>query len=347
MDMREDKDFAKEYYFNIHENIWLTGIMGLITGDALGYPVYHMDRSELKKRGMVTGMEGNGYCDLPKGVYTDSGAMTLALLASINETGDINLTNIMDRLQDWLRDGFYTPTERALVLSHEAYDAVMNYQDTWIPEPAESAIKSKENASLKRILPACLYVIANGLGVKESLEVIHKVSWLTNSHTCCSIGCGIYYFMIRAILRGKGKAEIQEILQEAISEGMDYYGTDSAYANELGEYDGLKNLEMLSQTLKDELCSNSNIVHTLETAVWAVITTDDYRKAVLSAVNLGGDTATIAAVTGSMAALWYGYSNIPPEWVGDIKCRGWIRDMCTIADVRLPIRLETIFSGRR
>lgn len=336
--MNDEKAYTEGNEFSIHENLWNTAVMGLITGDAVGCPVYHMDREELRARGQVTGMEAHGYMDLPKGSYTDCGAMTLALLASINETGCLDSNNIMDRLQDWLRDGFYTPNERALLLSHEACNAVMEYQETWIPGPAESAAGSRGNASLKRILPACLYVIAKGLGVNESIRMIHKVSRLTNPHKCCSIGCGLYYFMIRAILSGRGKSGIREILQEGISEGMTYYGADSAYADELGSYDRLKNLEILSLVPEDGMFSDGGISHTLEAAVWSFIKVDDYRQAVLTAVNLGGDTVTTGAVTGSLAALWYGYDGIPSEWIGEVKCRGWIRDMCVIADVRMPIR---------
>ena len=57
---------------------------------------------------------------------------------------------------------------------------------------------------------------------------------------------------------------------------------------------------------------------TLEAACWCFLNTDNYKDAVLKAVNLGGDTDTIAALTGGLAGIYYGYDNIPKEWLDQI-----------------------------
>ena len=49
-------------------------------------------------------------------------------------------------------------------------------------------------------------------------------------------------------------------------------------------------------------------------AFWCFMTTDNYRDAVLKAVNLGDDTDTTGAVTGALAGLAYGLDGIPKEW---------------------------------
>jgi ADP-ribosyl-[dinitrogen reductase] hydrolase len=41
---------------------------------------------------------------------------------------------------------------------------------------------------------------------------------------------------------------------------------------------------------------------------------DNYKDAVLKAVNLDEDTDTTACVTGALAGLYYGNSNIPMHW---------------------------------
>jgi ADP-ribosylglycohydrolase len=48
------------------------------------------------------------------------------------------------------------------------------------------------------------------------------------------------------------------------------------------------------------------------------MTTNNYQEAVLRAVNLGFDTDTTGAVTGGLAALLYGYENIPENWLRQI-----------------------------
>ena len=53
------------------------------------------------------------------------------------------------------------------------------------------------------------------------------------------------------------------------------------------------------------------MLHTLKASIWCLLTTDNYKDAVLKAVNLGEDTDTTAAVTGGLAGLLYGLDNIP------------------------------------
>ena len=52
-----------------------------------------------------------------------------------------------------------------------------------------------------------------------------------------------------------------------------------------------------------------------------------YKDAVLQAVNLGDDTDTIGAITGSLAGLYYGYNAIPAEWLKELQCREWIEQL--------------------
>ena len=47
----------------------------------------------------------------------------------------------------------------------------------------------------------------------------------------------------------------------------------------------------------------------------ALLLTQDYRSCVLTAVNLGEDTDTTAAVAGGLAGLYYGDESIPPQWL--------------------------------
>lgn len=60
------------------------------------------------------------------------------------------------------------------------------------------------------------------------------------------------------------------------------------------------------------------MLHTLKASIWCLLTTDNYKDAVLKAVNLGEDTDTTAAVTGGLAGLLYGLDNIPSNWINQI-----------------------------
>ena len=62
-------------------------------------------------------------------------------------------------------------------------------------------------------------------------------------------------------------------------------------------------------------------VESLEAALWCFLRTDNFRDAVLEAVNLGDDADTTAAVCGQVAGAFYGEAGIPPEWLGRLVLR--------------------------
>ena len=47
--------------------------------------------------------------------------------------------------------------------------------------------------------------------------------------------------------------------------------------------------------------------------------TNNYKEAVLKAVNLGDDTDTIGALTGGIAGIIYGLDEIPKEWLDSLQ----------------------------
>lgn len=67
--------------------------------------------------------------------------------------------------------------------------------------------------------------------------------------------------------------------------------------------------------------------HTLEAAIWCFLNTGSYADCVLTAVNLGGDTDTTAAVAGAIAGVCYGFEAIPPKWVDRLRGKAVI-DRC-------------------
>jgi ADP-ribosyl-[dinitrogen reductase] hydrolase len=65
---------------------------------------------------------------------------------------------------------------------------------------------------------------------------------------------------------------------------------------------------------RGELRNSGWVRHTLESAVWGLLTTDSFEEAVVQVVNLGGDTDTAGAVVGALAGAAYGLEAIPARW---------------------------------
>ena len=74
-------------------------------------------------------------------------------------------------------------------------------------------------------------------------------------------------------------------------------------------------------TLREEVNNSGWAVSTLQAALWAFQTTDNFEEALIEAVNLGGDADSIGAVCGQIAGAYYGYSAIPERWLSAIKDR--------------------------
>lgn len=59
--------------------------------------------------------------------------------------------------------------------------------------------------------------------------------------------------------------------------------------------------------------------HTLEAALWCFLNTSSYADCVLTAVDLGDDTDTTAAVAGALAGVYHGFGAIPPKWIDQLR----------------------------
>jgi hypothetical protein len=78
---------------------------------------------------------------------------------------------------------------------------------------------------------------------------------------------------------------------------------------------------------REEIRGSGYVVESLEAALWCFSRTDTYRDAILTAVNLGDDADTTAAVCGQIAGAHYGEDGIPPAWREKLAMRNTIESM--------------------
>lgn len=313
-------------------NIWLDGVMGVVVGDALGCPVQFKTREYVTKH-PVTGMHGYGTFNLPEGTWTDDSSLTIALLESIGRKKRIDLDDIMENFMKWLYDGKFTPYNTSFDIGCGTMQAIDKYKKIRnAKECGSDEEHNNGNGSLMRILPACIWCSEMEKKGKmtdtEAVKTIHAVGSLTHAHIRANIACGLYYFMVRQILSGKGT--LQDLLQAGITQGFSFYETYLANKENLYHYDRLKDLLAFSVLTASNIKSSGYVVDTLEAAVWSLVTTKSFENALLKAVNLGDDSDTVGAITGGLAGLYYGYDAIPEEWLSTIKCRNHIEKLCVV-----------------
>lgn len=238
---------------------------------------------EFKIRGSfkATDMVGCGSHNQPKGTWSDDTSMTLATCASIKECGYIDVSDMLSKFRAWANRGKYAIGGRVFDIGCTTAEALHTGK-------GKDNERSNGNGSLMRIIPLAF--------TDASDNEIKAVSAITHAHDISKTACVCYVHIVRALVQG---ARLEDILESIES-----------------PFERIRTISTLDES---EIKSSGYVVSTLEAALWAVSTTDNYRDAILKAVNLGNDTDTVGAVAGGLAGIIYGTEGIPPEWIESLK----------------------------
>ena len=296
-------------------------MLGHAVGDALGVPVEFSNRSSLEAH-PVTGMRGFGTYNVPAGTWSDDTSMSLCTLESLSK-GKIDYDDIMINFCKWYYDGEFTATDEVFDIGNTCAMAIDNYHyfGTAATKCGLSNVTSNGNGSLMRIHPFVMYAYYNNIKDDKLVYMIEMASRLTHAHDISIDGCVIYAYILIELLK---EASIRSV----------YNGLKQAY--KVISYDSEMHykrlLELDIATLdKTEIKSSGYIVHSLEAAIWCLLTTNTYKDCVLKAVNLGEDTDTVSAIAGGLAGALYGIESIPQQWLETLKRKDYIENMCEVA----------------
>lgn len=310
----DDDDWNDHYLYDYAMEI----LFGVAVGDALGVPVEFQPRSALKAN-PVTDMREYGTYNQPKGTWSDDSAMTFCLAESLSKA--YNLDDIAQTSLKWLSENYWTPHGEVFDIGIATRKALMNIHQGISPtESGGQTEMDNGNGALMRILPLVFELREMDFGMRY-LTLIEVVGF-THNHIRNQIACTYYLEFALQLLEGRNKFIAYETLQFNIRE----------FILQIDDDEEVKHFErLLEENIwdydEDSIQSSGYVIHTLEAAIWCLMTTDNYRDAVLKAVNLGEDTDTTAAVTGGLAALLYGFDNIPTEWINQLARKEDILDL--------------------
>ena len=136
----------------------------------------------------------------------------------------------------------------------------------------------------------------------------------THGHPRTNVAGGIYIAMAVELLQGKTPQQAYKNCLDIINK----FYQKQPYKSQLDYFSAILRGNIDTRS-RNEINSSGYVVDTLETAFWCLLTTDNYADAVLTAVNLGEDTDTTAAVTGGLAGIYYGLKGIPEHWLIQIQ----------------------------
>lgn len=283
------------------------GILGVVTGDALGLPVQFESRDKRRQR-PVRGIEGWGAFNMPPGSISDDGSLTLCMAESICEAG-INPQDAADRFLRWYQEGHWTPSGYAYDIGGATARAMERLkQGVTAIEAGPSGETDNGNGSLMRILPAALYLAK--ADVQDLARGIWDISRITHGHPRACSACYIYALLVRELLTGVSPDRAYRSLCSQPEDILRLGIADRERPHFQRVLDG-----KLGRLPENEIRSSGYVVDTLEAAIWCLVQNNDFRSTLLAAVNLGDDTDTVGAVVGGLAGIVCGLGGIPDEWI--------------------------------
>lgn len=299
-------------------------VLGFLIGDAWGLS-YAEQGVPLGPLPMI------GSNRFPHGTYTDAGAMLLTTIASLNENGSVDLSDLMSRLHDWYLASYLTSAK-----SHDGEDyvetklnviqSIKNF-DTGMPPDRCAVIDelSYNNAGLLRILPVAL------LDAHKHLDVIirdaHLVTRLTNKVPRAEVVSAVFALLVSNIFLDRSE-KVFDVLADYYKE----HGLE-AHADELTAF---------RQWKEGNAPSGTNDARDCFWSAWTAYSSnqDAFEAAIVQSIRLGNNCNETAALAGALAGLRLGSDNIPDDYLAAMRIGNQALDEIT-KFIKTVKRLQT------
>ena len=276
----------------------LGALLGLAVGDAVGTTLEFKARDSYPP---LTDMVGGGPFRLKAGEWTDDTSMALALADSLAECDEFDPADLMGRFVRWRDEGAYSCTGRCFDIGMTVSAALRRFQQTGDPIAGSTDPNTAGNGSLMRLAPVAL----RHWREREKLrDVAARQSQTTHGAAEAVSACVGYAEILADAIEGRPRSEVLG------PRSGGFAGKIGSILN--GGWRG---------KLRDDVVSSGYVAHSLEAALWSLARTADFRSAILTAANLGGDADTTAAIAGQLAGALYGAAGIPPVWVERVAWR--------------------------
>ena len=287
-------------------------VVGAAVGDALGAPFEFGPPGRFGARfpqppqgaaeGAAEGgteMCGGGSLGWEPGEFTDDTQMALLLAQSLLERGGLDEADVFDRFRRWAQAeppdiGIQT---RDVLLSGLPWR-------TAAAEHFRAGHRAAGNGSLMRTTPAAVRFARAGR--EASADAARRISALTHGDPAAGEGCALLHELLRVLLDG-GEPE------EAVAGALPLVAAEQRARWEAVCAPGWRP--------DDATESNGAVWPTLGSALWALRRSSGFEEALRRVVDLGGDTDTVACVTGALAGARWGAGGIPRRWAAPVHGR--------------------------
>ena len=313
------------------ESQFVGSIVGLAVGDAIGYPAEFRRRDQLLAE---IGPEGItdfialkdsrfsrplfAGTDHPPGTFTDDTQMTIAVGESLLHGSEHDLDQLMvemgRRFVSWSRSDNNNRAPGATCMEGCATLSLeVHWRDAGVAE-------SKGCGSAMRVAPIGLYY----KDLDQVSDVARASSLLTHGHAAALEGAAAAAIMVAMALTG---AEPERIFHEVDARCCDSSPDFRATWSKIPELLANPPAETLAQGGLGEGWVAEEAVASAMYCFWRF--PDDYKQAILTAINTDGDSDSIGAITGSVMGARLGVESIPNSWRQAVEDSQYLHELGT------------------
>ncbi|ADL12858.1 ADP-ribosylglycohydrolase family protein [Acetohalobium arabaticum] len=290
---------------------FIGSLVGTFVGDALGMAVegYTIEEIEKKYGQLDYMLEAR----LGAGTYTDDTEMMIGVAESLISASGFDGADMAEK--------FVTNCNLDRGYGAGTIEALNNIKagSSW-QEAGENIFDggSFGNGSAMRIAPVGVFYHTD----YEELRIkAKKSSQITHAHPLGKTGAAIQALTVGYAVNQKPEADfsVTDYL-DVLTEYIDFESVE--YSQALSSIqDFLKNVPE-PKVVRNKLGNDARAFNSVPTSIYScLINTDNFKKAVTYAINLGGDTDTLGAMTGAIAGAYHGYNDIPSDWLDQLENR--------------------------
>src|SRR5512133_715173 len=267
-------------------------LYGTFIGDALGMKFDGCSNES------IAPLELDSLLSQISGLYTGDTQMNISVFEELVENGEVDQdslgTRILNRYSPWRKYGvgMFIVIERWR--DGEAFSRAAEYL-------YYGAGSYGDGAAVRAAPVSCFFKLEE---VDLLFKQVRLSSRLTHTHT---IGIDGALLQAYAALLALNKIDPLEWTSK-----MFQLPIDSSFKIKLGQIDYCLRNEVTVKTVIDTIGNGSDALSAVSAAIYSLIRNkDSFEDAVLFAIELGGDTDTIGAMTGALAGALHGVQCIP------------------------------------
>jgi ADP-ribosylglycohydrolase len=310
-------------------------LLGGAIGDALGWPVEFFRLNEIKRKygeaGITELIEGkNGKAEISDDtqmtLFTAEGILraetrgnervichppSVVYNAYLRWLSTQGYPRLKDR--DWIYDGWLIGVKELherRAPGHTCLSALSTGKQGTIDEPINN---SKGCGGVMRVAPAGVFYIK-----KNAFNMAAQFAALTHGHPSGYLSAGALAYMIALILEGQDiEAAAKGTLAELRSHENHYECSRSlSLALELSR-SSLSDVDAIYQLGEGWVGEEA-----LGIAIYCALKyQNDFKRAVIAAVNHSGDSDSTGAITGNILGAYLGLNDIPEDWIQKVELK--------------------------